>query len=133
MATVPSSGTVRATPAGPPPERWAEASRDYDLGRCTPLRINVEGEDPIDVAATATWLSAWQRTVLTARQRAAVRAACIQIAKCRLHPSLGAQPSGIDSEGKVLMAAPTPGVTITWQPHWSSPEVPVLMTLTLDA
>lgn len=106
--------------------------RDFDLGRVTPFVLQSENEETVEVTATAAWLRAWQRTVLSSQQRALVRAACTQIAKDRVHPCLGKRAVGIEPVGSVWMAAPSPGVTVTWRAHWSSPDIPVMMTLTYE-
>ena len=94
--------------------------------------INVNDQDTVEVTATAAWLRAWRRTMLTSQQRSLVRAACTQIAKDRVHPCLGARAVTVDPVGSAWMASPSPGVTVTWQAHWSTPDVPVMMTLTYD-
>lgn len=123
-----AAATTRTTPHPPSPDEWAAAARDYDLGRVTTIVLSVS-DATVEVTATAAWLRAWQRTPMTPPERGLVRAACAQIARDRVHPSLGVMLCPVDPAGDVWMAAPAPQVTLTWRAHWSSPQVPVLMTL----
>lgn len=121
----------RPHPVDPDAARWATAVRDYEVGLVTSLVLGV-GEESVEVAVTRSWLRDWQRAALSTQDRAAVRAACTQIAKDRVHPCLGKRVAAVEPVGSTWMASPVPGVTVTWRAHWSSPEVPVLMTFVHD-
>lgn len=125
------SAAPRPGPVAPHGDEWSAAVADYSIGRVVPFRLGL-GDDAVEVAATASWVRQWRDVPLTARQRAAVRAACTQIAKDRVHPCLGKRVAPVEPVGETWMASPTSGVTVTWRAHWSTPDVPVLMTLLHD-
>lgn len=121
----------RPHPVTPGADQWAAAERDYDMGMVTTFLLGV-GAEQVAVDATRAWLLDWRRAPLSTQERAAVRAACTQIAKDRVHPCLGKRVASVEPVGSVWMASPSPGVTLTWREHWSTPGVPVLMTFVHD-
>lgn len=118
----------RERPTAPGEQVWADASRDYDLGRVAPFEVGV-GQNMVVIAVTATFMRAWRNNPLTAKEAALVRTACAQIANDRVHPCLGKRVAAVEPVGSTWIASPSPGVQVTWRAHWSHPEVPVMMTV----
>ncbi|MDN5894786.1 MAG: hypothetical protein L0H93_12245 [Nocardioides sp.] len=118
----------RTAPVAPEPPAWQTANDEFDAGRVLRLAFTAKSGEQVSVAVTLGWLQTWKKTPLSLTQRQTVRTACIQIAKDTIHPCLGARRVAHEPVG-AWMASPSPGVTITWRPHWRDPEVPVMLTL----
>lgn len=123
--------TDRAAPIPPGDELWAAAQDEFTRGKVFEFAFNVNGE-MVPVTVTAGWIAAWRDAPLTLQQRLAIKHACTQISRDRVHPCLGKRGLVIDGSGEAWMASPCPGVTVTWRAHWSQFAVPVMMTLTYD-
>ena len=76
---------------------------------------------------TATWNRQWKQLVHGAQARSDIRAACLHIARGRVHPALGVQPVP-HQYGTGLMASPSLGWTLSWR--MDAAGVPVFLTLT---
>lgn len=117
----------RTAPLDPPWDLWEAAQAEFDAGKVLRFIFTVSG-DSVPVAVTLGWLRSWRREPLTWTQRTAVRTACAQIARDRIHPCLGKRRVEYEPIGS-WKASPCPGVTVTWRPHWGEADVPVMLTL----
>lgn len=118
----------RTAPVTPELTAWETANGEFTAGRVLRLAFTAKTGEQVTVAVTLGWLRAWKRLPLTLTQRQTVRTACIQIANDTIHPCLGARRIAQEPVGG-WMASPSPGVTLTWRPHWDDGEVPVMLTL----
>lgn len=118
----------RTAPVVPAQGPWEDANAEFDRGRVLRFSFTANTGEEVPVAVTLGWLKAWRRLPLTLTQRQAVRTACIQIARDKIHPCLGRRRVGQEPIGS-WMASPCPGVTVTWRPHWGDSDVPVMLTL----
>lgn len=125
----------RTAPVPPAPTGWELANREFEQGHVMRLGFrrylassDTVAEEDVPVAVTLGWVRAWQSLPLTDSQRHAVRNACIQIARDRIHPCLARRHVTQDPVGS-WMASPSPGVTVTWRPHWSDADLPVMLTI----
>lgn len=121
--------TQDRTPYAPPPneKEWANAQRDYLAGRVLGLRWHHRAAT-VELRVTATWHRHWRALVHGAQARADIRAACLHVARGRVHPALGVHPVPA-SLGEGMMASPSAGWTVTWR---MDGDVPVFLTLTYD-
>ena len=119
----------RIAPVAPPDELWDAAAADYAAGRVIKLEIR-NTHAAAEVLVTLTWLTQWRTLALSVSQRRAIRTAASQIHRDAVHPCLGKRQ--IPGRDGCYMAAPYPGVTLTWQALWNDPSVPVLLTLDAD-
>lgn len=117
----------RTSPVTPEGNTWVAAQTEFDAGKV--LRFSVEaGDEPVLLRVTVSWLQAYRTMPLSLMQRSAIRTACIQIARDRIHPCLGKRQVPAEPLGG-WMASPCPGITLTWRPHWGDADLPVMMTL----
>ena len=120
---------VNARTEVPDPDAWAAALQEYASGRVLRLPMDTSSGREVFVAVTATWVATWRELPLTDTERVSIRNGCRSIAQGWPHPALGARPLDLAPAG-AWIGVPTAGYAITWRPHWSSPEVPVLLTIT---